>query len=141
MNSKQAGLSITPRAIAIIAAHALVAWAVCGAIVFVGRQIWTMETTLVVHAIGVPIVFVIVSVIYFTYFNYTTPLQTATIFTLSAIFLDLIVVASIIEKSYAMFSSIIGTWIPFGLMFLTTYLVGNLIAKRKASQAAIVRSS
>ena len=72
MNYGQTRPHITPAAIAIIAAHALVAWVLCGAIVAVGQQIWTMETTLIVHAIGVPVVFLIVSLIYFTYFNYTT---------------------------------------------------------------------
>ena len=136
MNYDQTRQHITPAAVAIIAAHALVAWILCGAIVIVGREIWSIETTLIVHAIGVPIVFIFVSLIYFTYFSYTTPLQTATIFTLSAIFLDLVLVASIIEKSYEMFSSLIGTWIPFGLMFLTTYLIGSLIARRKADRVA-----
>jgi hypothetical protein len=134
MDNRQTNSHITPTAIVIIAAHALVAWVLCGAIVIVGRQIWTMETTLIVHALGVPVIFLFVSLIYFTYFSYTTPLQTATIFTLSAIMLDLTVVATIIERSYAMFGSLIGTWIPFGLMFLTTYLIGRLITKRKASQ-------
>jgi hypothetical protein len=122
---------------AVIAAHTLVAYALCGAIIFIGRQIWSIETTLVVHAIGVPIVFLFVSLIYFTYFNYTTPMQTAAIFTLSAIVLDLILVATIIEKSYEMFGSLIGTWIPFASMFLTTYLIGSLITRRKAGQVAI----
>jgi hypothetical protein len=137
MNNRQTNSHITPTAIAIIAAHALVAYVLCGAIVFVGRQFWTMETTLIVHALGVPIVYLLVSLIYFTYFSYTTPLQTATIFTLSAILLDLIIVATIIERSYEMFGSLIGTWIPFGSMFLTTYLIGSLITRWKAGQVAI----
>jgi hypothetical protein len=137
MTEKQTIPRTSLATVAIIAAHALVAWALCGAIIAIGRQLWTMETTLMVHAIGVPIVFLFVSLIYFTYFSYTTPLQTAAIFTLSAIILDLIVVATIIEKSYEMFGSFIGTWLPFGLMFLTTYLIGSLIAKQKAKQAAI----
>jgi hypothetical protein len=136
MNNKQTHSQITLTAIVIIAAHALVAYVFCGAIVFIGRQFWTMETTLIVHAIGVPVVYFFVSLIYFTYFSYTTPLQTAAIFTLSAILLDVIIVATIIERSYDMFGSLIGTWIPFGSMFLTTYLVGILITKRKANQVA-----
>jgi hypothetical protein len=123
--------------VAIIAAHALVLWILCGAIVMIGRQIWTMETTLIVHAIGAPIIAAVISLIYFTFFNYTTPLQTATIFTLSAISLDVIIVASLIERSFAMFASPIGTWIPFALMFVATYLTGSLITKRKARQLAI----
>ena len=85
MNYEQERPRITLAAVAIIAVHALVAWVLCGAIVAVGQQFWTMETTLIVHAIGVPIVYLSVSLIYFTYFSYTTPLQTAAIFTLSRI--------------------------------------------------------
>lgn len=137
MNQKQMRPAITPGAVAIIAAHALVLWILCGAIVMIGRQIWTMETTLIVHAIGAPIIAAVLSLIYFTYFNYTSPLQTATIFTLSAISLDVIIVASIIERSFEMFTSPIGTWIPFALIFLATYLTGILITRRKANQLAI----
>jgi hypothetical protein len=111
---------ITLKVVAILAVHAVVAWALCGAIVFVGRQLWTMETTLIIHAIGAPIIAAGVSISYFTYFNYTTPVQTAAIFVLSAISLDFIVVATLIEKSYEMFTSPIGTWIPFALMFAAT---------------------
>lgn len=137
MNYEQTRPTVTPAAVAIIAVHGVVLWALCGAIVMIGRQLWTMETTLIVHAIGAPILAVLVSLVYFTYFNYTSPLQTATIFTLSAISLDVIIVATFIEKSFDMFRSPIGTWIPFALMFLATYLTGSLIARRRARQLAI----
>jgi hypothetical protein len=134
---KQKRSPITPAAVAIMAVHALVLWMLCGAIVMIGRQIWSMETTLIVHAIGAPVIAVLVSLIYFAYFNYTTPLQTAAIFMLSAIFLDAIIVASFVEKSFEMFASPIGTWIPFGLIFLATYLTGSLMARRTARRPAI----
>lgn len=137
MNAEQKNRTITPKAVAVILVHALVGWALCGSIVAIGREIWTMETTLNVHAIGAPIISGVISLIYFTYFNYTTPLQTAAIFVLTAIFMDLTVVATLIEKSYEMFSSLIGTWIPFALMFLSTYLVGSLIVKRKHNTASV----
>ena len=130
MSTNQLTTRFTPTAAAIIAAHAFVAWILCGAIVIVGRQIWTIETTLIIHALGVPIIILVVSWIYFTYFHFPTPLQTAAIFTLSAIMLDVVIVATFVEGSYEMFTSFIGTWLPFGLMFLTTYLVGTLIQKR-----------
>jgi hypothetical protein len=128
---------ITLKVVAILAVHAVVAWALCGAIVFVGRQLWTMETTLIIHAIGAPIIAAGVSISYFTYFNYTTPVQTAAIFVLSAISLDFIVVATLIEKSYEMFTSPIGTWIPFALMFAATFGVGTFMMNRKAKRLAI----
>ena len=131
MSANQLTTRITPAAALILAIHAFVAWVLCGAIVIVGRQIWSIETTLIVHALGVPIVFVVVSWIYFTYFRFTTPIQTAAIFTLSAITLDAVIVATFIEGSFEMFTSFIGTWLPFGLMFLTTYLVGTAVLNRQ----------
>jgi hypothetical protein len=38
--------------------------------------------------------------------------------------LDFVVVATLVEKSYAMFASILGAWIPFALIFGATRLVG-----------------
>ncbi len=137
MNRQQSRPAITPAAIAIIAAHALVLWILCGAIMMIGREIWSLETTLIVHAAGAPVLAVMVSLVYFTYFNYTSPLQTATIFMLSAISLDAIIVASFIERSFEMFTSPIGTWIPFGLIFLATYLTGSLMMRRTAGRPAI----
>jgi len=137
MNQQQARPAITPGAVAIIAAHAVVLWILCGAIVMIGRQIWSMDTTLIVHAIGAPVIAAALSLVYFTYFNYTSPLPTAAIFILSAISLDALIVASFIEKSFEMFTSPIGTWIPFGLIFLATYLTGSLMTGRAARKLAL----
>jgi hypothetical protein len=99
-------------------------WALCGAIMFIGMSVMDLQTTLIVHAIGAPIIFSLISLIYFTRFNFTTPLQTATAFFLIVILLDFFIVAMIINRSFDMFLSPLGTWIPFGLIFLSTYLTG-----------------
>ncbi len=83
-----------------------------------------MESTLVIHAIAVPIVFAALSLVYFKRFSYTTPLQTAIAFLAFVVCMDVFLVALFVEKSFAMFTSILGTWIPFALIFLSTYLVG-----------------
>jgi hypothetical protein len=43
--------------------------------------------------------------------------------------MDIIVVALLINKSFEMFKSIIGTWIPFILIFTATYLTGLYLLK------------
>jgi hypothetical protein len=114
--------------------HALVGWAVCGAIIFIGRSVTTMQTTLIIHAIAVPIVFGLLSLSYFRFFNYTTPLPTAAIFFAVPFLLDLCVIAPFAEKSFAMFTSaqsVLGTWIPLGLIFLSTYWVGRHMTQPK----------
>jgi hypothetical protein len=125
----------------VIFIHAIIGWALCGSIIFIGRSITTMENTLVIHAIGVLIIFSIISLVYFRYFNYTTPLQTAAIFMSFAMLMDFFVIATFVEKSFAMFSSILGTWIPFGLIFLSTYLVGQWITRGSTQSQAASRAS
>ncbi len=110
--------------IAVIVVHGLIGWALCGAIMWIGMAVTSMENTLIIHAIGAPIVFGAIASIYFRAFNYTTPLQTATAFIAIVIFMDFFVVALLIEKSFGMFANPLGTWIPFGLSFASTYLVG-----------------
>jgi hypothetical protein len=116
-------------------AHALVGWGLCGSLIGIGRQVTDMQTTLIVHAIGVPIIFGVISLVYFKWFNYATPLQTGALFTLFAILMDFFVIATFVEKSYEMFTSVLGTWIPFALIFLSTYLVGSYVLRRKQAAA------
>ena len=108
----------------IILIHALVGWGLCGAIIGIGRNVTSMETTLILHAIGAPVFFAIVALVYFKFFNFTSPLKTAAIFVGFVIFMDVFLVALFIEKSFAMFTSLLGTWIPFLLIFLATYITG-----------------
>ena len=118
------------RRILIIIALGLLGWAICGAIMFVGMSMMSMESTLIVHAIGAPIIFSLLSLLYFRRFHFTSPLQTAIAFLLIVILMDFFVVALIINKSFEMFQSSLGTWIPFALIFVSTYLTGVIVNKR-----------
>ena len=138
MNVSQERKALDLKAAVIIAIHGIVGWALCGSIVMmIGREFWPMDTTLIIHAIGAPIIAGGLSLIYFNFFNYTSPLQTAAIFVGIAILMDLVVVALLIEKSFEMFASLIGTWIPWALMFISTYIVGNLIGRRKQKPISV----
>lgn len=110
--------------LSIILAHAFVGWGLCGAIMGIGMKVTSLENTLIINAIGAPIIFVIISLIYFKKFNYTTPLQTAIAFVSFAVFMDVFVVSLLINKNFEMFASILGTWIPLALIFKSTYITG-----------------
>jgi len=112
------------RKLATILVHAFAGWGLCGAIMGIGMGVTSLEDTLIIHAIGAPIIFVIISLIYFKKFNYTTPLQTAIVFVFFAVFMDVLVVSLLINKNFEMFASILGTWIPLALIFISTYLTG-----------------
>jgi hypothetical protein len=101
----------------------------CWGLMIGGQAITTLENALIIHAIGAPIIFGILSFIYFKKFNYISPLLTASIFLAIVVLLDLFVVALLINRSFDMFYSLIGTWIPFILIFSSTYLVGRFLNK------------
>jgi len=121
--------------IIVILVHALVVWALCGATIAIGRSATTMQSTLIIHAILAPIFAALVSLFYYKKFHYTTPIQTAIIFLLLVMVMDAGIVAPVFEKSYAMFKSVLGTWIPFILIFLATYITGKVTTTNEVRTA------
>ena len=113
----------------IIFVHAFIGWVLCAATMGIGMATMTLEKTLIVHAIGAPLFFAVISLIFFRKFNYTTPLQAAVIFVGFVIVVDFLVVAILINRSLEMFVSLLGTWIPFALIFASTYLTGVSVRK------------
>ncbi len=91
----------------------------------------SLKNALVVHAIAAPVFFAIVASVYFKKFNYTTPIATALIFVGFVVIVDFFVVALLINKSLEMFYSFLGTWIPFALIFLSTYFTGLIFVEKK----------
>jgi hypothetical protein len=108
----------------VIFIHMFIGWTLCGAIMGIGREITSMQNVLIAHAIGAPLIFSVISLNYFKKYNYTKPFPTAIMFIGFIVFMDIFVVALLIEKSFEMFTSLLGTWIPFVLIFLSTYLTG-----------------
>ena len=120
----QRGVAMNLRKLITILVHALIGWALCAATMGIGMAMTSLENTLIIHAIGAPVFFVVVSLVYFSKFNYTTPFQTALIFVGFVIIVDFFIVALLINKSMEMFASLLGTWIPFALIFASTYVTG-----------------
>ena len=110
--------------ILVIVGHAFVGWVLCGATMMLGMKATSVQRAIVIHAVAAPLIFAVLAWIYFRWFGYTGPLATAGIFVGLVIVLDLAVVAPFIEKSFAMFRSFSGTWLPFVLMFLVTWVIG-----------------
>jgi hypothetical protein len=113
--------------IIIISLHAFVGWILCAATMGIGMSLLPVKTALIVHMFAAPVFFTAISLVYFTKFNYTTPLQTAAILTGFVMVVDFFIVALLINQSLDMFASLIGTWIPFSLIFLSTYLTGIIL--------------
>jgi hypothetical protein len=99
-------------------------WAYCGSLIGIGRQFLPMNDVLLIHAVGAPLGFAVISYFYFKRFTFTGALTAAFAFVGVVIALDLFLVAPIFERSFAMFLSPLGTWIPLGGILAATYLMG-----------------
>lgn len=110
-----------------LAGHAVVGWALCGAVIWIGHAMVDMETALIAHAIAVPVIFTGITWLYHQRDGDTTPLRTASLFLVVVVVLDIVLVALLIERSFAMFKSILGTWIPWVLIFASTYLTARVL--------------
>lgn len=110
--------------------HAFIGWALCTASMVIGMATTTIENALIIHAIGAPVIFTAVSLSYFSKYNYTSPLKTGLIFVGFVIFMDFFLVSMIVMRSFEMFASLLGTWIPFALIFISTFVTGTLINRR-----------
>ncbi len=114
--------------------HAFVGWALCFATMGIGMATTSLENALIVHAIGAPVYFSIVSLSYFRRCGDANPLRTATVFVGFAMVVDFFLVALVIQRSLDMFASALGTWIPLALIFSSAYLTG-LYATRDSAPA------
>ncbi len=120
---------LTAKQIVIVLLFAFTGWAACGATIGIGMAVTNLRTALIMHVIAAPIYFVLVSLIYFRKFNYTSPFTTAAILIAFVIVVDFFLVALAINRSLEMFRSLLGTWLPYILIFTATWMTGKLTAK------------
>ena len=111
----------------VLCGFAVVGWALCGATMGIGLSVAPLQTALVIHAVAAPLIFGTLAVAYFRFFPRASPTGTAAAWVSIVILLDFFVVALLIERDLAMFGSPLGTWIPFALIFGSTYLVGKYV--------------
>jgi hypothetical protein len=85
---------------------------------------------LIIHALGAPVGFAVITWFYYRKFGFTAPLQTALLFLMVVLALDVLVVALLLERSFAMFRIPLGTWVPLALIFLSTWVTGLVMKSR-----------
>ncbi|MHA2318819.1 MAG: hypothetical protein ACXAC6_13805, partial [Candidatus Hodarchaeales archaeon] len=112
--------------------HAFIGWALCGAVMKIGLATTSEINALIIHALAAPVFFSVITAVYYEKFGYTTPLQTASGFIAFVILMDFFAVAPIFEQSYEMFYSLLGTWIPFFLSFVSIFLMGSSLSRKKS---------
>jgi len=105
---------------------ALLVWGACGAVVYAGRKLWSLETTLRVHLVAAPIFAFLAAAFHAALAPAFDPLQRAAVLVGIIVALDAFVIAPFAERSWAMFRSVMGTWLPFLAMLASAWLAGLL---------------
>ena len=106
---------------------ALAVWAGCGGVIALGRRVWTLQTTLVVHLFAAAAFAFAAAAAHKLLAPDVGAVTRAAAMTGLIVALDALVVAPLFERSYAMFRSALGTWIPFAAIFLAAWAAGALV--------------
>ncbi|MBR9997586.1 MAG: hypothetical protein KFF73_01385 [Cyclobacteriaceae bacterium] len=101
-----------------------IGWVLSGLIFYFARMFLGNYLAVLVHFVFSPLAFIGLSYLYFRYINITSSLITAAFVTGIVIGLDFFVIGLLIEKNFRIFTSIMGTWLPFLLIFLSVFLTG-----------------
>ena len=109
-----------------LAGLALVLWGAWGAVIGIGRRLWSQRTTLRVHLAAAPVFAFLAAAAHARLVPSFDPLTRAMAMTVIIIGLDAFVVAPVFERSYAMFRSVVGTWAPFVAIFAAALAAGIL---------------
>jgi len=115
--------------------HGLVGWAICAAAM--GALLATVGPgpALWLHAVAAPVIFAFVARSYFRARGAREPLSTSVTFAAVVALLDLVVVAGGVQHSLAMFTSVVGTWLPVALIFGVTWATGEVMAMTPLQKA------
>ncbi len=111
----------------VLTAHAFVVWVLCFATIGIGMKVTSQRKALIVHAIAAPLYAAAATAVYFSFFANTTPIVVAIYFVGFIVVLDFFLVALLILRSLDMFRSVLGTWLPFFLIFIASLITGLLI--------------
>lgn len=115
-------------------AHGVVGWALCAAVMGGLLQIASTGVAIAVHAVAAPLIFAAVSYNYFRARGAREPIETAVVFVAIVALLDAGVIAALVLRDFAMFASFAGTWLPFALIFLATWIVGAMMSMMPAER-------
>lgn len=112
-----------------VVAYGLTGWALCGLTMGVGMNVTSLEIALIVHALAAPAIFSALSVAYFRRSGSWSPLRAAAAFVGVVVFMDVFVVALLVQRSFEMFGSVLGTWLPFLLIFIASWWTGSAVRR------------
>jgi hypothetical protein len=111
-------------------AWAVAGWAACGATFGIARAAAGLEAAIWLHLAAAPVVGAAATRLAWRHPRHPGVLATALALAGTAAYLDAIVVAPFLERSFAMFASVLGTWLPLALILAASGVTGAALARR-----------
>ena len=108
---------------------AIAGWAACGATLGIARAVAGIDVALLVHLAAAPLVGAAATRLVWRNPRHPGPLATAALVAGTPALLDGIVVAPFLERSFAMFASVLGTWLPLGLILAASFVTASRLAR------------
>ncbi|HEY6006668.1 MAG TPA: hypothetical protein VIV57_27555 [Anaeromyxobacter sp.] len=111
-------------------AWAVAAWLACGLTFAAGRAALGVNAAIAIHLVAAPLIGAAATRLLWRHPRHPGIAATALTLAGAAALLDAIVVAPFLERSYEMFSSAAGTWIPLALILLASAATAARLARR-----------
>jgi hypothetical protein len=111
---------------------AVVGWIACGLSFALARATLGVGAAMVIHLLAAPAIGAAVTLLGWNHPRHPGVAGTAAAVAGTAALLDGIVVAPFLERSFAMFASLAGTWIPLALLFASSAAIAVLLARPAA---------
>jgi hypothetical protein len=124
------------RSLARLLGYGVIGWALCAALMGLLLQTVPDSAAVALHAVAAPLIFTGLAVNYFRARGSREPRPTAIAFTATVAVLDAVIVAGLVLRDFAMFASFAGTWLPFGLILLVTWITGLTLSMMPAPRPA-----
>jgi len=116
---------------------AVVGWMACGLTFALGRALFGLGAAVVIHLLAAPVIGAAVTLLVWNHPRHPGVASTAATLAGAAALLDGIVVAPFLERSFAMFASPAGTWIPLALILGASAMTGALLSRPAARRGVL----
>ncbi len=108
---------------------AVVGWIACGLTFAIARAMFGVSAAVAIHLLAAPFIGAAVTLLLWKHPRHPGVAGTAATLGGTAALLDAIVVAPFLERSFAMFASPAGTWIPLALIFAASAATAALLSR------------
>jgi hypothetical protein len=116
---------------------AVAGWAACGLTFMLARAALGVDAALVTHLLAAPAIGATVTLRLWHHPHHPGVLGTASTLAGTAALLDAIVIAPFLERSFEMFASPAGTWIPLALLLAASAATAATLSRREARSARL----